>query len=159
MKNWIALLILAAATIGMAGCSMCCGPFDYDYPAFGGVNPRVDQRNGRLGSIFSDPNAYFTGESADSNLAPRPEPIASSSTDDESDEDSEAELEKIKRELENDRSNSDLNSDGDLNDGEGIGSDSIESLPAPEPSEDTTDGGTASRIWKNRPLRSKGTWR
>jgi hypothetical protein len=47
---------------------MCCGPHDYDYPNFGGKHERVDRSYGRVGSLFSDPMAYPTGGSSDSNL-------------------------------------------------------------------------------------------
>ncbi len=49
---------------------MCCGPFDYDYPTFGGKHPRADRRYGRVGSPLSDPAGTFPGPSADSNLTP-----------------------------------------------------------------------------------------
>lgn len=58
---------------GFTGCSMCCGPYDYHYPTFGGKHQRVDPEFGRVGSIFSDPLAGYNGPSADSNLEPSPE--------------------------------------------------------------------------------------
>lgn len=36
---------------------MCCGVYDYDYPTYGGLVPRTDRSYGRVGSVFSDPNA------------------------------------------------------------------------------------------------------
>ena len=36
------------------GCSMCAGPFDCHYAAYGGSTPRTDMINGRVGSAFND---------------------------------------------------------------------------------------------------------
>ncbi|MFK7767892.1 MAG: hypothetical protein AB8B55_11775 [Mariniblastus sp.] len=147
MKNWITLIFLTVATVGLAGCSMCCGPYDYDYPAFGGVNPRVDQRHGRLGSVFSDPNAMIMGDSADSNLAAPPERKTSSPDETDEENDAEEDLRKLERELEAERNN------GGTDEG-------MEPLPAPDDVTDpNAENGTASRLWRNRPLRSKQTWR
>ncbi len=41
--------------VSFAGCSLCPAPYDYDYTGFGSRTPRTDMRNGRVGSIFSDP--------------------------------------------------------------------------------------------------------
>ena len=56
------------AFAGAAGCSMCCGPYDYHYPTFGGRVQRADPEYGRVGSIFSDPYTAGTGLDADSNV-------------------------------------------------------------------------------------------
>jgi hypothetical protein len=53
---------------------MCCGPYDFDYPTYGGIHHRSNPSFGRLGSTFSDPNFAGGGPSADSNLKPHPEP-------------------------------------------------------------------------------------
>jgi len=66
----VAICLIGAACIVTTGCSMCCGPFDYDYPTFGGNRPRVDRSHGRVGSPFSDPAGNIAGPSADSNLTP-----------------------------------------------------------------------------------------
>lgn len=67
----IALTCLAGvAALGASGCSMCCGPYDYHYPAFPGIVERADPVYGRVGSIFSDPYKAGSGPSADSNLKP-----------------------------------------------------------------------------------------
>lgn len=55
MKNWVLAALLGILT-GTTGCSICCGPYDYDYPTFGGLKQRVDRRHGRVGSVFSDPS-------------------------------------------------------------------------------------------------------
>ncbi len=60
------------AVSALTGCSMCCGPHDFDYPTFGGKHERVDRQWGRVGSPFSDPNVVV-GPSADSNLKPHEE--------------------------------------------------------------------------------------
>ncbi len=63
-----ALLIAAPALATSLGCAMCCGPYDYHYPTFGGRIQRADPEYGRVGSIFSDPNMAGAGPLADSNL-------------------------------------------------------------------------------------------
>ncbi len=66
----MALGLLGTAALLYTGCSMCCGPFDYHYPVFGGAVQRTDPVHGRVGSIYSDPGP-FGGPPADSNLAPQ----------------------------------------------------------------------------------------
>ena len=73
MKRWIVFFTIVTATLSTFGCSMCCGPYDYDYSNFGGKHQRVDPSYGRVGSIFSDPNASIDGDSPDSNLEPQPD--------------------------------------------------------------------------------------
>ena len=100
MKNQIPLAI-AALVCFLTGCSICCGPHDYDYPDFGGKHQRQDRRHGRVGSILSDPLAPRAGgASADSNLlAPPPlkslEPVEEDFVPDRDDE-----VDDIKRDLE-----------------------------------------------------------
>lgn len=62
--------LVGVASVGLSGCSMCCGPYDYDYPAFPGLVQRADPVYGRVGSIFSDPYKAGAGPTADSNLKP-----------------------------------------------------------------------------------------
>ncbi len=135
MKRWIVLLTIFTATLSTFGCSMCCGPHDYDYSNFGGKHQRVDPRYGRVGSIFSDPNASFVGDSADSNLEPQPDPRSNS--DRESD--------RIKREFDDELELIDPIRDSQPG---------LEKLPDPN-----GDESTASRFWKPRPLRSGQSWR
>lgn len=52
---------------------MCCGPYDYHYPGFGGRIQRADPEYGRVGSVFSDPHMAGMGPLADSNIV-EPEP-------------------------------------------------------------------------------------
>ncbi len=63
---------IAPAALISAGCAMCCGPSDYDYPAFGGKIQRADPVYGRVGSVFSDPNMAGMGPLADSNIVEPP---------------------------------------------------------------------------------------
>ena len=135
MKRWIVLLTIVTATLSTFGCSMCCGPYDYDYSNFGGKHQRVDPSYGRVGSIFSDPNANFVGDSPDSNLEPQPDPRRRSDSD-------------------SDRINRDLDGDLELIDPLKDPQPGIEKLP--DPKDDET---TASRLWKRRPLRSGQSWR
>ena len=39
------------------GCSLCCSPYTDDYVTFGSRTPRLDMKNGRVGSILSDNQA------------------------------------------------------------------------------------------------------
>lgn len=155
MKPWIAYIaILTLALSTTFGCSMCCGPYDYDYPDYGGKHPRVDQSYGRVGSILSDPNANAFGPSADSNLEPAPvreptEETEDSDTDPDTDLDIDAELERLRNEA-GGREEIDPMPDNIGGSGTKPGA---ESLPTP-------DGPTASRLWKNKPLRAnQSQWR
>jgi len=58
MSRWnLILLLLIVGPILYTGCSMCCGPYDYEYPMMESTTyPRIDPEYGRVGSIFSDPN-------------------------------------------------------------------------------------------------------
>ena len=58
---------LAMVSLLYSGCAICCGPYDYHYPTFGGTVQRADPVWGRVGSLYSDPGP-FGGPSADSNL-------------------------------------------------------------------------------------------
>jgi hypothetical protein len=39
----------------LSGCAICPSPYDYDYGGFVEKTPRIDMRDGRVGSLFSDP--------------------------------------------------------------------------------------------------------
>lgn len=158
MKSWIAYIAILTLTLSTTfGCSMCCGPYDYDYPNIGGKHQRVDPRYGRVGSILSDPNANAFGPSADSNLEPAPEPRSTTDNSDsesggnDSDLDIDAELERLRKEADSLREEINPMGDGPKLD-PGIDSDP-EKLPSP-------DGPTASRNWRTKPLRpNQNTWR
>lgn len=133
MKNLI--LIVVAILISQAGCSMCCGPFDNDYGAFGGRHLRADRSHGRVGSNLSDPMTILAGPSADSNLSPPPELEAGSDFSEDDDLDRE-----------------DEDFDSDSPELEGIEPlRDTEDLPAP--AEDKASDSTASTRWRPRPLR------
>ena len=68
VKNWVLPPLLGGCLLTLAGCSMCCGPFDYSYPTYGGFFQRADRNAGRVGSVYSDPDHVVAGPSADSNL-------------------------------------------------------------------------------------------
>ena len=147
MKNFI--LIVVAIFISQIGCSMCCGPFDNDYGAFGGKHLRADRSHGRVGSILSDPITSLTGPSADSNLSEPPELQATS--DDDLDDDDDLDLDQ------DDLDQDDLDSDDlDSDDLDSPDLEPIEPLRAPDtletPGEDGNDS-TASTRWRPRPLR------
>jgi len=111
---------------------MCCGPFDYDYPTFGGKHQRVDRAHGRVGSILSDPITSLQGPSADSNLTEPPQPEPKSDDDDD---------------MFDDIMDDDSSLDDEL---EGI--EPLRSGDSPEPNKNTDDS-TASSRWRPRPLR------
>lgn len=141
MKNLV--ILFAALMICSTGCSMCCGPFDYDYPTFGGKHLRANRSHGRVGSILSDPMTALGGASADSNLTAPPDPI-NVDPDEES------------IDLEDGFENSDRDRDGldyrGIDDMERIeplkDSDTIE-----PPETDASGDSTASSRWRPRPLR------
>lgn len=131
---------------------MCCGPYDYHYPTFGGKRQRANPEWGRVGSVFSDP--YFaSGPSADSNLDPIPfdEPTNIDDTPDLDDPD----LDDLDSELENFDSEFDTELDSyDIEEPKPVpGPETIEpreTTPAPAPD----DANTEARRWRNRPLRN-----
>ena len=147
MKNLILFVIAALICFSFTGCSICCGPFDYDYPDFGGKHERQDRRYGRVGSIFSDPLAPRSGgASADSNLqAPPPltslEPQEPDDSDLEGDLDDPDDIDDLERDLE----------DIDPLDLDG------EELPSLDEIDEDTDLRTPvnkkTRLIRNRPLR------
>lgn len=142
MSNRILSAICGIALLtccGLTGCSMCCGPYDFHYPVFGGKLQRVDPTYGRVGSIFSDPNAGMFGPSADSNLEPQPvDSMPSVPRDDpEDDLNIDDDLESIEPRNEN--------LDGD-----------VDELPNPKQRDNKT---TASRIWRQRPSGNGPAWR
>ena len=102
MYRWIAPIVLLASCVVMLGCSMCCGPTDFDYPTIGGKHQRLDPTRGRVGSRLSDPNVII-GPSADSNLE-IPEfatPDTSDLTDDDDEFDDDESLRELEERLEN----------------------------------------------------------
>ena len=141
MKNLILFVIAALICFSFTGCSICCGPFDYDYPDFGGKHERQDRRYGRVGSIFSDPLAPRAGgASADSNLQ-APPPLTSLEPQEPDDSDLEGDLDDLERDLE----------DIDPLDLDG------EELPSLDEIDEGTDLRTPvnkkTRLIRNRPLR------
>ncbi len=126
---------------------MCCGPYDYDYPTYGGKHERADRAYGRVGSLFSDPYASYNGESADENLA-NAKAMQSTSPSDKngSDSDVDQDIEKFKRELNEQKMEPVDPREKPSNGGNG----SIEQLPPPS---DSGSDPTAMRPWRQRLLR------
>ena len=56
MRTAIAILLVAVGTVS-SGCSLCAPGYLCDYAGVGGKWQRTDPENGRVGSIFSDPNS------------------------------------------------------------------------------------------------------
>lgn len=104
MQRFSAILTLMLLLIASVGCSMCCGPDDFNYPTYGGIHQRADPARGRVGSILSDPYASVAGLSADSNLEPYPEPRGSSDVGsfEREDEDFEDDFERADEDLDDD---------------------------------------------------------
>lgn len=145
MSNRILPTIGCLAVIvccGLTGCSMCCGPYDFHYPAFGGKHQRVDPTHGRVGSILSDPNVVL-GPSSDSNLEPHPA----------------VEAPRIPGDDEDDLDMEDLDSedDEDLPPLDRFDDDDVEELPGPDGDDDSEV--TASRLWRQRAMRQSSEYR
>ena len=150
MSNRILLTIACLAVIvccGLTGCSMCGGPYDYHYPTFGGKHQRTNPTHGRLGSLFSDPNATL-GPSSDSNLVPHPAVEAPRVPEDDDIED----------DLDEDVEDLDLDGDDDdLRPFDRLDDDDIDELPEPDLDEESEV--TASRPWRQRALRRNFEYR
>jgi hypothetical protein len=56
MRTAIAFLLVAVGSVS-SGCSLCAPGYLCDYAGVGGKWQRTDPENGRVGSIFSDPNS------------------------------------------------------------------------------------------------------
>ncbi len=69
---------LATMLAGTLGCATCCSPDLYTYPTFGGRVERVDREYGRVGSIFSDPNAGWSAAPTQPSVEPAPRPAEDS---------------------------------------------------------------------------------
>ena len=146
MQRLSAILILTLSLIASVGCSMCCGPDDFNYPTYGGIHQRADPARGRVGSILSDPYAPVAGLSADSNLDPYPEPRSNSDTGafDSDDEDFDDDLDREDEDLDDDLE--DLDSDEELETIDPLDEDTQPELDGAN--EDTTTA--ARRRWRRR---------
>ena len=148
MKNQISLIITVFVCCLSAGCSMCCGPHDYDYPDFGGKHQRQDRRHGRVGSILSDPLApRVGGPSADSNLLAPPPLKSLEPSEDDFGSDRDEDLDDIRQDLEDitplDRDGEDLPSLDDLDDRLELDGSNTRRSPVNK----------KTRLIRNRPLR------
>lgn len=77
----LALCLLILACAAQSGCSLCCTPWDYAYPGYGGKTPRDNRFSGRVGSAFDPAGAtpgiirpYGYEQSAPAEETPAPEP-------------------------------------------------------------------------------------
>jgi hypothetical protein len=57
----LAALAIAGAS---SGCSICCTPWDYAYPAYGGKWERTDRFHGRVGSAFEPAGPFPADQDA-----------------------------------------------------------------------------------------------
>ncbi|MDG1806985.1 MAG: hypothetical protein P8J91_13545 [Pirellulaceae bacterium] len=80
-RNVLVMLILCP--IIWSGCSMCCAPYDDEYPILNNERyPRLNAFSGRVGSTLSDPNVKV-GEKPTTNAdIPRDEDIRKPIEDD-----------------------------------------------------------------------------
>ena len=62
MRTAIAFLLVAVGSAS-SGCSLCAPGYLCDYAGVGGKWQRTDPENGRVGSIFSDPNSVVGASS------------------------------------------------------------------------------------------------
>lgn len=53
----LAACLLTLACLAHSGCSLCCTPWDYAYPGYGGSTPRDNRFSGRVGSAFDPAGA------------------------------------------------------------------------------------------------------
>ena len=53
------LLLIACLSLPVisSGCTLCCAPFDCDYPYIGGAWVRTNPSSGRVGSAFDEAGA------------------------------------------------------------------------------------------------------
>lgn len=143
--------LFGTTTIFFAGCAICCGPFDYHYPTFGGSVQRSDPVNGRIGSIYSDPGP-FGGPSADYNLKPHNVNERSGTSDDGFDD------------LEPLDDDDELTSPDELEDFDGSDNRNGDLLPPPaddvqEPRTPSPDESTSIRRLRNQSQRPTRQWR
>ena len=148
MKNQISLIITALICFLSTGCSLCCGPHDYDYPDFGGKHQRQDRRHGRVGSILSDPLApRASGDSADSNLLAPPPLKSLEPVEGDFEPDRDEDVDDIKRDLEDitplDRDGEDLPSLEELEKSNELDGSNTRRSPVNK----------KTRLIRNRPLR------
>ncbi len=50
--------------IGLSGCAIPVGPYDYTYSAYGGRWQRTDSTSGRVGSLFSNAGARVSDDAS-----------------------------------------------------------------------------------------------
>ena len=67
MARLSCLLVMVIAA--SSGCSICCTPWDYAYPAYGGKWERTDRFHGRVGSAF-EPAGPFPPDQDDAMKEP-----------------------------------------------------------------------------------------
>ena len=136
-----------------SGCAMCCGPFDYHYPNYGGAIQRSDPERGRVGSIFSDPGP-LGGPSADYNLKPHDGGSITTNDFDTGSDDDVDDLEPL------DGSDTDFEPAQRIElDGEGSDS-TNDILPAPtDEGQPSPDESTSIRRLRNQSRRGLSRWR
>jgi hypothetical protein len=149
MNHWINLLTIGLVCISMFGCSMCCGPHDFDYATFGGKHQRSNPTWGRVGSVFSDPGSFAIGPGADSNLTTAQDKLRKASDgnlkDDTLLEDLDKDVDEGNMLKEMDRELEELNKPN--------------SNPDKTTTEPATDETTASQTWRQRERRPGQRWR
>jgi hypothetical protein len=149
MNRWINLFTVSLVCMSMFGCSMCCGPTDFDYATFGGKHQRSNPSWGRVGSVFSDPGTFPVGPGADSNLTTAKDKRRKASDGSRKDD---TLLEDLDKDL--DEGNMLENLDREL-----------EELTPPNSNPDktsiepATDESTATQTWRQRERPQRQRWR
>ena len=69
MRTVVAFLLVAVSSVS-SGCSLCAPGYLCDYAGVGGKWQRTDPENGRVGSIFSDPNSVVGASAQVTNEEP-----------------------------------------------------------------------------------------
>lgn len=123
----IVSLALVLSVVALCGCSSCCSPYDDDYPVFGGLFQRSDPANGRVGSMFTDPN-FSKGPNADSNLKPHGFDRHRRAGDEEL-----------------------FEAPDELLDGETLPTPAAEPTPAPNSTANADDQAFSGNVWRGRP--------
>lgn len=135
------------------GCAMCCGPFDYHYPNYGGTIQRSDPVRGRVGSIFSDPGP-LGGPSADYNLTPHEGGSGTNDIDSGSGNANDVDdLEPL------DGSDTDIDPPRQLDFGDDVGSDTSDGILPTPPARPSPDESTQIRRLRNQSRRGVSRWR
>jgi hypothetical protein len=60
--RWIDACAWGLALAAVVGCSLCAAPYDGYYAAYGGLTPRANMAQGRVGSVFDPAGELARGQ-------------------------------------------------------------------------------------------------